>query len=151
MTSHVKTKIDAGTWVLVCDGRKALLLANVGDEVFPNLRTFEVHEQDNPTTAEQGADAPGRVHESMGSARSAVETTDWHDEAERAFLHRVLNRLDHALQAGETHAVIIVAPPRALGMLRPLYTHAITSALVTEVTRDLVKMPVYEIEKMLAA
>jgi protein required for attachment to host cells len=149
--SHLGTKLDAGAWVVVCDGRKALLLANIGDELYPNLRTFEVHEQENPPTSQQGTDAPGRVHESGTAARSAVETTDWHDQAERAFLRRIVARLDKALQAGETHALIIVAPPRALGVMRPLYTHAISRALAAEVDRDLVKLPVYEIEKMLAA
>ena len=149
--SHLGTKLDAGAWVVVCDGRKALLLANVGDELYPNLRTFEVYEQENPPTSAQGTDAPGRVRESHGTARSAVETTDWHDQAERAFLRGIIARLDRALLAGETHALIIVAPPRALGVMRPLYTHAISRALAAEVDRDLVKLPVYEIEKMLAA
>lgn len=151
MTSHPITRIAAGTWIVVCDGRKALVLTNAGDALYPNLRTLEVHEQENPPTSQQGADAPGRVHESTGTARSSVETTDWHDEAERTFLRGVVARLDKALQAGETHAVIMVAPPRALGVIRPLYTHAITKALVAELDRDLVKLPVYEIEKMLAA
>ena len=149
--SHLGTKLDAGAWVVVCDGRKALLLANIGDELYPSLRTFEVHEQENPPTSEQGTDAPGRVHESGITARRAVETTDWHDQAERAFLRRIVARLDKALQAGETHALIIVAPPRALGVMRPLYTHAISRALAAEVDRDLVRLPVNEIEKMLAA
>lgn len=151
MTSYPGTRIAAGTWVVVCDGRKALVLANTGDALYPNLRTVEVHEQENPPTSQQGSDAPGRVHESTGTARSSVETTDWHEEAERAFLRGVVTRVDRALQAGETRAVILVAPPRALGVMRPLYTHAISKALAAEVDRDLVKMPVYEIEKMLAA
>jgi protein required for attachment to host cells len=144
-------KIRTGAWVVVCDGRKALVLANAGDALFPNLRTVEVREQDNPPTSAQGTDAPGRVHESTGTARSSVETTDWHEEAERAFLRSIITRLDKALQAGETHTIILVAPPRALGVMRPLYTHAINKALATEVDRDLVKLPVHEIEKMLAA
>jgi protein required for attachment to host cells len=151
VTNHLGIKIRTGAWVVVCDGRKALVLANAGDALFPNLRTVEVHEQDNPPTSEQGTDAPGRVHESTGTARSSVETTDWHEEAERAFLRSIIIRLDKALQAGETHTIILVAPPRALGVMRPLYTHAINKALATEVDRDLVKLPVYEIEKMLAA
>ncbi len=150
--SHLGTKLDAGAWVVVCDGRKALLLANIGDELYPNLRTFEVHEQENPPTSEQGTDAPGRVHESARHRpQRAWRPTDWHDQAERAFLRGIVARLDKALQAGETHALIIVAPPRALGVMRPLYTHAISRALAAEVDRDLVKLPVYEIEKMLAA
>ena len=55
---HVR--LEQGEWVVVCDGRKALILENVGDAKFPNLRTKEVHEQKNPPTHEQGTDAPGR-------------------------------------------------------------------------------------------
>jgi protein required for attachment to host cells len=45
--------------------------------------------------------------------------------------------------------VILVAPPRALGMIRPLYGHALKAALRAEIDKDLVKQPVYVIEKHL--
>ena len=60
-----------------------MILENAGDEVFPNLRMHEVYEHDDAKTHEQGTDAPGRSVNSVGSARSAMEQTDWHDEAER--------------------------------------------------------------------
>jgi len=151
MTSYSKLRIEAGAWVVVCDGRKALILRNEGDAMFPNLRTHEVHEQDNPPTREQGTDAPGRVHESASAARSSVEATDWHDEAERAFLRKVAHRLDAAVAGGEARRLILVAPPRALGALRPMLGKAAHEAIAAEVDRDLVKMPVHEIEKHLAA
>ena len=74
-----KTIIDQGDWVVVCDGAKALILENVGDRKFPNLRSKEVRHQEDPMTHELGTDAPGRVHNSVGTARSAVEQTDWHE------------------------------------------------------------------------
>lgn len=43
-----KMRIDKSDWLVVCDGRKALILENLGDEMFPNLRTREVHEQRCP-------------------------------------------------------------------------------------------------------
>jgi hypothetical protein len=39
-----KMKIDTGDWIVVCDGRKALILENLGDRMFPNLHTKEVRE-----------------------------------------------------------------------------------------------------------
>ena len=75
-----KIKIGTGDWIVVCDGHKALILENLGDRMFPNLHTREVHEQPDMSTHAQGSDAPGRVHQSMGGARSSVEQTDWHDE-----------------------------------------------------------------------
>lgn len=151
MTTYEKTRIDAGAWVVVCDGRKALLLVNTGDERFPNLRTREVLEHSNPPTSAQGTDAPGRVHQSVGSARSSVEPTDWHDEAEREFLRNLAEILERAIAGGETNALVVAAAPRALGVLRGAYGHATQKALKAEIDRDLVKLPVYEIEKMLAA
>lgn len=144
-----KMRLDKGDWLVVCDGRKALILENLGDEMFPNLHTREVHEQPNPSTSAQGSDAPGRLHAAAGGARSSVEQTDWHDEAERAFLRSLAGRLDAAVSAGETTALTMVASPRALGMIRADYSDVMRKALRGEVGKDLVKLPVYEIEKQL--
>jgi protein required for attachment to host cells len=144
-----KIKIDQGDWVVVCDGKKALILENVGDGKFPNLQTREVFEQVNPPTHEQGSDAPGRSIQSVGSARSAMEQTDWHDKAEKDFLEDLAGRLDAAIGAGDTSSLVMVAPPRALGIMRQAYSHHVRSALRAEVEKDFVKMPVHEIEQHL--
>jgi protein required for attachment to host cells len=148
-----KVKIRRGEWVVVCDGTKALVLHNAGDEKFPNLQTREVMQQDDPPTHAQGSAPPGRVQQpvGMGSERSSVEQTDWHLQAERAFLDKLMKRLDQAVMAGQTRSLIVVAPPRALGMIRPRYSHALKAALRAEIDKDLVKLPVHEIEKHLAA
>jgi protein required for attachment to host cells len=146
-----KMKIGTGDWIVVCDGRKALILENLGDRMFPNLHTKEVHEHPVPPTQAQGTDRPGKVHESAGTARSAIEQTDWHEESERAFLKTLAERLNLAVTTGETHALTMVAPPRALGMIRADYSAAVRKALHGEIDKDLVKLPVYEIEKQLLA
>ena len=143
--------IQSGEWVVVCDGAKALVLENVGDTKFPNLKTVEVFEQEDKPTREIGTDAPGRSHSSVGHGRSAMEQTDWHDQAEQEFLTKVADRLDAALGAGKTRSMIVVAPPRALGMLRPVYSNALKGAVRAELDKDYVKMPVHEIEKHLTA
>jgi protein required for attachment to host cells len=142
-------KIKAGDWVVVCDGRKALFLENQGDEKFPNLRVRETHEHDDAKTSDHGTDRPGRVHESAAPGRSAVEQTDWHDRAEQDFLKRIAGRLDEAIGKGETGSLIIVAAPRALGVLRPAYSQAVAAAITAEIDKDMVNIPVYEIEKRL--
>jgi protein required for attachment to host cells len=146
-----KLKLHPGEWVVICDGAKALVLENVGDEKFPNLRTKEVYQQDDPPTHEQGTDAPGRSFQSVGTARSAMEQTDWHTQEEERFLQKLATRLDAAVQAGETKSVVIAAPPKALGVLRRVYTQGLRNALRAEIDKDYVKMPLHEIEKHLAA
>ena len=141
--------IQAHEWVVVCDGTKALVLENTGDAKFPNLKTVEVFEQKALATHELGSDAPGRSHSSLGHGRSSVEQTDWHDQAERAFLAQLVKHLDAAIAAGRTKSLIVVASPRALGMIRPAYSHALRAAVRAEVDKDRVKMPIHEIEKHL--
>ncbi len=141
--------IREGEWVVVCDGAKALVLQNAGDAKFPNLKTLEVFEQKDPATHEQGTDKPGRAFSSAGNARSAVGQTDWHDRSEEAFLTKLAHHLDAAVASGKAKSIIVIAPPRALGMLRPAYSHALKGALRAEIDKDFVKMPVHEIEKHL--
>jgi protein required for attachment to host cells len=141
--------IHRGEWVVVCDGAKALILENTGDAKFPNLKTVEVFEQKHLATHELGTDAPGRSHSSLGHGRSSVEQTDWHDQAERAFLVQLMKHLDAAITAGKVTSLIMVAPPRALGVIRPAYSHALRSAVRAELDKDFVKLPIYEIEKHL--
>jgi protein required for attachment to host cells len=145
-----KLKIRHGDWVIVCDGKKALVLENEGDEKFLNLKTRAVHEQTDLKTHDLGTDAPGRAFSSVGSGRSAVEQTDWHEQEEHRFLHKLLARLEVAVNAGEAKSLILVAPPRALGVLRQALSTTLRAAVRAEIDKDLVKLPVHEIEKHLA-
>jgi protein required for attachment to host cells len=149
--STTNLKIRSGDWVVVCDGAKALILENAGDAISPNLKTKEIHEQPDTKTSEQGTDAPGRSINSNGSRRSAMEQTDWHDQAEQQFLTDIAKRLDAAVVAGETKSLILIAPPRALGVLRQAFSAPVRNAIRAEIDKDYVKMPIYEIEKHLAA
>ena len=143
--------IRHGEWVVVCDGAKALVLENTGDAKFPNLKMREVYEQKDLPTHLLGADKPGRTHSSTGPGSSSVTQTDWHNQAEQAFLTHVAQRLDAEIVAGKVKSLILVAPPRALGMIRHAYSHTLRSAIRTEIDKDLVKHPVHDIEKHLTA
>jgi protein required for attachment to host cells len=143
--------IHEGEWVVVCDGAKALILENAGDAKFPNLKTRDVFEHKALATHDLGTDKPGRSHSSVGHGRSAVAQTDWHDQAEQEFLADLVKKLDGAVEQHKVKTLIIVAPPRALGMIRPLYSVALRAAVRAELDKDLVKLPVHEIEKHLTA
>jgi protein required for attachment to host cells len=140
--------IRSGEWVVVCDGAKALVLENVGDLKFPNLKTVQVFEHKNLPTHELGTDVPGRAISSVGNVRSAVDQTDWHQQEEFQFLTGVSHYLEHAIGAsGKVKSLVVIAPPRALGMLRSVYSPTLKSAIRIELDKDLVNMPVHEIEK----
>jgi protein required for attachment to host cells len=146
-----EVKIDRGAWVVVCDGAKALVLENAGNRATPNLVTKEVYEQPDLKTHEVGTDKPGRAFNSVGNGRSAVAQTDWHDQEEQKFLARLATRLDKAVLAGEASSLIVVAPPRAIGVLRRQFTSHVRQALRAEIEKDFVKMPVGEITRHLVS
>ena len=147
----MKLSIPAGGHVLVCDGSKALLLENAGDEKFPNLRTAQVSEIENPPTREQGRDKPTRVFESVGHHRSSAEQPDIHDRREEAFAREVAEAVDRARLSGGVQSLIVVAPPRMLADLRRFLSDQTRALVAAEIDKDLTNHPVHEIEKYLTA
>jgi protein required for attachment to host cells len=136
-------------WVLVGDGRKALVLRNEGDATFPNLKREDVfNDAANPATAATGTDRPGRS-EHFSGRRSSVEQTDWHDIAEHRFAQHVAHMLDARNTAGDISALLVVAPPRTLADLRQSFSQSLRAKIIGEVNKDLTKHPVHEIERLL--
>ena len=142
-------RLRHGTWVAVCDGSKSLLLENTGDHEYPKLETRLVMTHENPPTHLQGAAAPGRAFAGTGERRAAVADTDRHEQAERHFLVAFARQLEHALPK-RNGGLILVAPPHALGTLRPHLGEHTRTALAGELARDYVKLPLYEIERLLS-
>jgi protein required for attachment to host cells len=137
-----------GIWVAVCDGGRALLLENQGDAAFPKLETRTVFKQDNPPAHSQGSGPPGRAF-GPGERRGTTEESDYHEQQAEAFLGRFADTLNRQVEEGHIHALVLVAPARALGILRPRLSELTRRAVSTELDRDYVKMPVYEIERKL--
>ncbi len=71
-TDKLDMKVDFGEWIVVCDGRKALILENTGDKRRPNLKTKEVFEHADLSTRALGADAPGRTHNLLDDGRAPL-------------------------------------------------------------------------------
>jgi len=142
--------IRKNTLVLVADGKRYLLLRNTGDLRHPVL-TFEGGgEKENPATNEQGSDQPGRAFASIGSARSAMEQTDWHQIEEDRFAGQMADTLGALAAANDFEELIVVAPPRCLAELRDSFSKAVASRVVAEIDKDLTKHPVSEIASILA-
>lgn len=146
--SRLQIPFDA--WVLVADGRKALLLRNATDEQRPDLKVLKVIEQpDNPKTAEHGTDKPGRTTDAGTGRHSAVEQTDWHDLAERQFAAEVTDAMERHHQDGDFSKLFVVAPARTLAEFRQRFSKELHGTVVAELDKDLTKHPVHEIERVL--
>jgi protein required for attachment to host cells len=145
MSKSVRLPNDA--WVLVADGRKALLLVNRGDADYADLRVEQTMEAPaNPPTRDQGADRPGRAV--FSTRRSAVGQTDWHRIGEEQFAASVVHQL---LAEGDPSVLVLAAPPAFLAELRKRLPKRMRAKVIAELDKDLTHLPVGEIERMIAA
>ena len=137
--------------VLVGDGEKALFLRNTSSTQDVKLEIENILEQHNPASHEQGTDRPGRAFASAGTARSALEETDWHQLGEERFAAEIARRLYAMAHANEFESLVVVAPPKALGSLRKEFHKEVSDRIVAEVPKELTSHYLADIEKALSA
>ena len=144
-------KVPHDALILVGDGEKALFLRNRGHAMRPNLVVEEVLAIDNPATREQGTDRPGRAVGPGGTRRSAMEETDWHRLGEERFVADIARALrDYAL-AGRFEALVLIAPPRVLGVLRKALHPEVARRISLEIPKGLTSHPREDIQALLSA
>ena len=143
--------IPPNAHVLVIDGRKMLLFKNEGSVASPKLSVTTHREKEGVATHDQGSDKPGTTHESVGSARSGYEQTDFHQQDEDRFAADAADMLKREVLAGRIGALIVIAAPRTLGELRKHYHAAVEKCLLGEVAKDVAGRPGDEIVALIAS
>jgi protein required for attachment to host cells len=132
--------------ILVADGRKSLFFRNQGDADFPNLSVVEKDSHADLPHHEQASDLAGRASNTLGSS---MEEVDFHQQEEDRFAAVTAAMLTRRALSNDYETLVVVAPPRTLGELRRHYHKEVEKRLLAELPRDLVNMPVTEIEKIL--
>ncbi len=143
--------LKKGTWVLVADGEKALLMRNAGDARQIRLQVIREKHQDNPPTREQGTDRPGRSSGGGPTPVSAVENTDWHQFEKDRFADDLADLLHRRARTGAFEQLVIAADPGTLGNLRDVLHEDVGRKVVLEIPKTLTNHPVGEIEKIVEA
>ncbi|MGD8810686.1 MAG: host attachment protein [Gammaproteobacteria bacterium] len=123
------------TWIVVADGSKAKVFLDAGGgKIELKSETAVPH----PPSRDIDADRPGRTFDSGGQGRHAMEPpTDPHEKAEADFLNDLAKDLNAAHEKKAFDQLIVIAPPRALGVLRAAYGKQLAKAVAQEVTHDL--------------
>ena len=148
--------------VLIADGRKMLFFRNQGDEGQIDLRT-EAHEvREDHKDRELRTDAQGAAPHSAGAAGSGVgaqggghvsrqtmEETDFHQQEEDRWLKEAAEELKKRALRNDFDALAIVAPPKALGVLRKELHKEVERRIVCTVNKEMSGRPVPDIEALL--
>jgi protein required for attachment to host cells len=135
--------------VLVADGRKMLFFRNHGDEEQIDLRTEAHEERQDRKDRELKSDAPGLVQQSAGFGRSTYEETDFHQQEEDRWIKDAAEELKKRALRNDFEALAIVAPPRALGILRKELHKEVERRLVCAVNKEMSGRPIPDIEALL--
>ncbi|MFN3583403.1 host attachment protein [Phenylobacterium sp.] len=121
-------ELGGTTWIVAADGAEARVFEE-------RVRAGEVREVSDFHMKADGHDwptahrHPATAHESAGFGRHGAGGRDPADEAERRFLRRVAAELDAAAARKAFDSLVIMAPPRALGVLKAELTPALARKL----------------------
>lgn len=135
--------------VLVADGRKVLFFRNHGDENQIDLRTEAHDKRADRKDSDIKTDAPGAQQQSFGYGRSTYEETDFHQQEEDRWVKDAADELKQRALRNDFDALAIVAPPKALGVLRKELHKEVERRIVCTVNKEMTDRPIPDIEALL--
>jgi len=136
--------------VLVADGKKMLFLRNEGDQNQIDLRTEAHDERDDRKDSDIKSDAPGTIGQSAGySGRVAYEETDFHQQEEDLWVKDAAAELKRRALRNDFADLVIVAPPKALGVLRKELHKEVERRILFTINKEMTDRPIADIEDLL--
>jgi protein required for attachment to host cells len=139
------------TLVLVADGRKALFLRNHGDGGLIDLRTADHRERSDHKDSDIKTDASGQspAPGNTGLGGGTMGETDFHQQAEDRFARDLADRVNAMALAQKFDNLVVVAPARTMGELRPLWHKEVSRRLSAEHVKEMTDRPLADIEALL--
>ena len=135
--------------VMVADGTKMLFLRNHGDENQIDLRTEAHDERDDRKDREIKTDAPGTQSPRVGIGRDTMEETDFHQQDEDVWIKEAAEELKKRALRNDYDALVIVAPPKALGVLRKALHKEVEKRIILTLNKEMTDRPIPDIEDLL--
>ena len=134
---HNKRKV----WVVVADASRARLF-RVETPRGPLVELEDaVHSAARLQDQELLSDRAGRAFDSQGNHRHGMEApTDPHDQEAQRFAHELAERLHVHHNAHDFDGLMLVAPPRFLGLLRGELDEQVAKQVLASLDRDLTRV-----------
>ena len=138
--------------VLVADGRKALFLRNRGDEQRIDLRTASHRTREDRKDSDIKTAPAGQSPAPAGTGLpgGTMGEPDFHQQEEDRFAHDLAEKVNAMALDGQFDALVVVAPARTIGELRPLWHKEVGARIVGEHVKEMTDRPIPDIEALLA-
>ncbi len=134
------------TWIVLADAQTVRIAINDGTGKGVYGRGTQGLEA--PTITEL-SDAPGMTNAAVGPNRGSISGPDLKGQAMRAFAADIVDYLDAARASQDYDRLILIAPATMLGYLRQALTSALRNALYTDISKDLIHVPLDELPRHL--
>ncbi|MGB8813430.1 MAG: host attachment protein [Paracoccaceae bacterium] len=139
--------LTKGTWVVVADSERAMILENVGHARTPLLRQIDRFE--STEVAKAGARS-GKAFDQGKDQRTAVEPPDHLRLGAEALAAVLVAHLLKKLAKGAFDALVIAAPPQVLGAIRDQMDETLRAHVVAEMHKTLTKHPMHKIAELVS-
>lgn len=126
-------------WVIVANQVEAQIYSSQRVAWDIQLLKTLTHEEGAIHARDLVSDAPGRVHDRMGSARHSMEPkTSVKDEGLRRFVKEIVEFLDAAYLKNDFDQLVVLAAPAVLGIIRKGLPSGLARAVAKEIPKDVV-------------
>jgi protein required for attachment to host cells len=141
--------------VLVTDGRKTLFFRNHGDINQIDLRTEAHDEREDLKDREIKRDAPGTAATGFSGGgdthRPAMGETDFHQQEEDLWVKEAAEQLKKRALQNDFEQLVIVAPPKALGVLRKELHKEVERRVLCTINKEMTGRPIPDIEALIVS
>jgi len=137
-------------WILVANQSEARIYS--ADRIPGDLVLIETlsHQEGAAHARDLVSDAPGRVHDRMGSGRHSMEPdTGVKDEGRRRFVKEMVERLESAHVRGDFKQLVLLAAPAVLGVIRKTLTSNLNKLVIKEIPKDVIGQDLDKIQTQL--
>jgi len=126
-----------------------LFLRNRGDEGIIDLRTEAHDERSDSMDRDLKTDAPGVSVQSGGYGRDTMEEPDYHQQEEDRWVKDAAEELKKRALRNDFDALVVVAPPKALGVLRKELHKEVERRIILTINKEMTDKPIPDIETLL--
>lgn len=144
-------RITPDCLIVVADGQNANFLQNQDAGATLRLGSVYAMTLHNEASRALGTDRPGHMQLGASTRKGSYEQADLHQENERRFLKQVAAKAQELFKGGAYKGVVLLAEPRALGILRQEIGPKLQGVSVLEIARDYTKTALPELERILGA
>jgi len=145
------TRLPKTALVLVCDARKALFVSNAGTEIRPDLKLVSSLAA-KPRSAQldlkgnrAGRMPDRRPGDGSHGPKSALEEPDYARRDEEEFAAVVAAALPARMKKAGLTELIVVAPSRMIGAIRPALPNDLKGRVLAEIPKSLTHVPMDEL------